>query len=78
MSKEIILNAYVQARYHKWQAIGDLDAGLWLKTENEKEGNPIAWADRAMARYTANLKKAERQMETFARRLKVVPVEELK
>lgn len=77
MSKEIILNAYVQARYHKWRAAGDLDAGLWIKAENEKEKKPTAWADRAIARHTANLEKAERQMATFARRLQVVPVGEL-
>jgi hypothetical protein len=78
MSKETILNAYVQARYHKWRFAGDLNAGLWLKSENEKEGKPTAWADKAIARHAKNLERAERQMATFAQRLKVVPVEELK
>lgn len=78
MSKETILNAYVQARYRKWNATGDIDAGLWIKGENEKGGSPTDWEDRAIARHTKNLEKAERQMAAFSRRLKVVPVEELK
>ena len=74
MSKETILDAYVKARYHKWQAIGDLKAGRWLKAENEKEGKSTDWADRAITRHTRNLEKAERQMATFSQRLQVVPI----
>lgn len=78
MSKETILNAYVEACNRILGFQGDIDAGKWWKEEREKEGKPTAWADKAIARHTENLEKAERQMTTFARRLKVVPVEELK
>lgn len=78
MSKEIILNAYVQASYKIWQLAGDIDAGKWLKSQNENEGKNTKWAERAIAIATAKQERAKRQLAYFARRLKAVPVEELK